>query len=624
MTKTRIPRNLKKKLETSLENLSPTEAGRLFVIYAKEAVKKGTHPDEYPPIEDLVEAMQSGNPKTPLEERLAVNRYNGFFLLSDIFRKSNQLGTAWVDRLAFEALRVTVNIDNLLRQDAISDVARMIRSGIYDDIPKPVRPVQYKMIQTYATEEAIITLDEAAESIALAWAEDQGFGEPIVVPFDFKRSLYPEETYTEETEEIRRKWVAHDPDRILADEFGFDEDTIKAVKELGDDWLEFGKLGDWIRAGGDPNFTDDALAEKTDEFFDALVTLVEKGEIRGSKAVYLPRAEGHFFIEDGKIPAPFALRAIWETWVVDQGFRIHDFTLDDVSIGGIGKIYGETGDFLSKKEVLKLVDDFLAHCRRRPWGTGIPTHYKADDRLLRLLVEEPTPLIQIHCDDHEAMIDYDAFRKAEGFREARFDPFPAAMTRDLRIAAPKVAGVNCEVGHGRFYATRYYPTDQADEQRRNLHRLVTMIDQIDTTRRTFTYGKDAPLSSVFGAKFVTPLEKTVDEFRDLLASIATFKASLETISNRYFEGLDLALSDLHERIDQVDEIVDQGRNNLDEWLDRLDAYPWNVDTSSLRIGEIHVAEEILADFVDSVIRVARRDLKTPDNELGIGEYGGRS
>ena len=609
MTKTRIPRNLKKKLEASLENLSPTEAGRLYVIYVKESTKKGIHPDEYPAIEDLVAAMKSGSPKGPVEERLARNRFNGFELLTEIARMSNLIGLTWADSLRFESLRIVSNLDKLLVQDAVSEAGRRIRSSFFEDVPKPVRPVQYRMILSYGSEGLVLSFDEAADSLTLAWAADQGF-EWLEVPLDYRRAKSPttdKRSYPPETEALRRQWVDDDGRaRLLADVFKGDEE----------------KLEDWIRAGGRPGFTEDDFAVKTEEFFDALVTLVETGELRDEEAVFLPGAEGNFFVEEGKIPAPFALRAIWEAWVVDQGLRIHDFTFDDHAINGIGKIYGETGDYLTKADVLKLVDRFLAHCRRRPWGKDIPAHIKADEELLRLLVAVATPLIQMDCDDPEAMIDYDVFRKAEGFEGPRYDPFPAALIRDLRIAAPKVAGVNCDFDSIDFYESQFYPTDKADKRREDLRRLAAMIDQLETNRRPFTFGDEPkPPSRILGVNFMTPLETTVVEFRDNLQSLKTFKTSLEAISKRYFGGLPVAQRDLEERLHNAEELVDQGRRLLEDWLDRLETYPWQVDTSSLRIGDPEVNEEKKTEFIEFVIRYARKELETPDEELGIGNGG---
>ena len=609
MTKTRIPRNLKKKLEASLENLSPTEAGRLYVIYAKEAIKKGIHPDEYPAIDDLVEAMRSGSPKGRLEERLAMNRFNGFHLLTEIARMSNLIGLTWADQIRYESLRIVSNLDKLLVQDAVSEAGRRIRSSFFEDIPKPVRPVQYRMILDYGSEGAVKTFDEAADSLTLAWADDQGF-EWLEVPLDYRRAKSPttdKPSYPAETEEIRRQWVTDEGrSRLLVDVFKGDEE----------------KLEDWILAGGRPGFTEYDYEAKAEEFFLALVALVEKGELRKEESVFLPRAERDFFVEEGKIPAPFALRAIWEAWVVDQGLRIHDYTFDDHAINGIGKIYGETGDYLTKAEALKLVARFLAHCRRRPWGKDIPAHIKADEKLLRLLVAVATPLIQMDCDDPEAMIDYDVFRKAEGFEGPRYDPSPAAIIRSLRGAAPKVAGVNCDFDSIDYYESLFYPTDKADQRRRDLRRLAAMIDQLETNRRPFTFGDEPnPPSRILGAKFMTPLETTVAEFRENLQALTTFKAGLDTISKRYFGGLPIVQGDLEERLRNADALVGQGRSLLEDWLDRLEAYPWHVDTSSLRIGDPEVNKEKKTEFVDFVIRYARKELETPDEELGIGNGG---
>lgn len=53
----KISRNLKKKLEASLENLSAKDATRLFIVYVQEADKKGIPLQSYDPVNELVDAL---------------------------------------------------------------------------------------------------------------------------------------------------------------------------------------------------------------------------------------------------------------------------------------------------------------------------------------------------------------------------------------------------------------------------------------------------------------------------------------------------------------------------------------------------------------------------------------
>ena len=83
----KISRNLKKKLEASLENLSAKDATRLFIVYVQEADKKGIPLQSYDPVNELVDALarrlQKARGKS--DQQKVVDNVNGFVLLKTVW-----------------------------------------------------------------------------------------------------------------------------------------------------------------------------------------------------------------------------------------------------------------------------------------------------------------------------------------------------------------------------------------------------------------------------------------------------------------------------------------------------------------------------------------------------------
>ena len=93
MTKTTIPRNLKKKLQASLENLTPRQAGRLSLILFNEALSKGIPANDYPPMKDLdaaqVKRLDRVGQKDPEAYRREARLFNGYIFLRSLVGAAN-------------------------------------------------------------------------------------------------------------------------------------------------------------------------------------------------------------------------------------------------------------------------------------------------------------------------------------------------------------------------------------------------------------------------------------------------------------------------------------------------------------------------------------------------------
>ena len=130
MTKTTIPRNLKKKLTASLENLTPRQAGRLSLILFDEAMNKGIPPNDYPPSKDLdaawVRRLDRVKQKDTEAYRREVRLFNGYIFLRSLVGAANLRASSEAGRLYFRSFLAWQRIDRLLLTDAFSEVARIV------------------------------------------------------------------------------------------------------------------------------------------------------------------------------------------------------------------------------------------------------------------------------------------------------------------------------------------------------------------------------------------------------------------------------------------------------------------------------------------------------------------
>lgn len=169
----RLPRGLKKRLEASLQSLTPREAGRLFLIYLHEADKKGRRFGESQSILDLWaawEARVDKARKTP-KEADEVAGYNGFLFLTNLVSDTNVFAESELWRLLFLASSTTHYLKASLSADYVSEVARatvVLLSGW----PKPAGRETYDQLITFVESDQVLPLSKVAYELAFNLVDD--------------------------------------------------------------------------------------------------------------------------------------------------------------------------------------------------------------------------------------------------------------------------------------------------------------------------------------------------------------------------------------------------------------------------------------------------------------------
>lgn len=169
----RLPRGLKRRLEASLQSLTPREAGRLFLIYLHEADKKGRRFGESQSIRDLWAAWEARVDKarrTP-KEADEVAAYNGFLFLTNLVGDANVFAESELWRLLFLVFSADRYVEASLLADYVSEVARktvIMLSGL----PKPAGREEYDQLITFAESDQVLPLSEVAYDLAFNLVDD--------------------------------------------------------------------------------------------------------------------------------------------------------------------------------------------------------------------------------------------------------------------------------------------------------------------------------------------------------------------------------------------------------------------------------------------------------------------
>jgi len=359
-------------------------------------------------------------------------------------------------------------------------------------------------------------------------------------------------------------------------------------------------------------FLDETGEEDGDPVFDAIyndmVARLEAGELEGGEGFHHFELDGSVLIEDGKIPAWAALRLTWRRFVGRQGLRI--FEIGDFGENIPAPIYhvgGPNGQALDDTALRDLAANFYKDCRRRPWGKGLVA--KPDVKtLVELLIQEPNPFFYLKSYDF-GRVDWEAFQKSEVDREG--DPFesePVATVGSLGRLPEEVGRGEVFDSEG-FYRERYYPTSDPESIRRDRSAIFAMMARLDISRQPFSYDRleegMMSMSDIMGIKFLTPLETQVENLRRFDDQVASFKAALQTISDRYFGGLPIFTTDMKNFLEEIDDNLATTKEVLSEWIGSINRWPWNVDTSALEVGEPEVDEDEAATMVDRLVKHAR-------------------
>lgn len=613
-----IPRNLKKKLQASLENLTPRQAGRLALILFDEATSKGIPPTDYSPMKDLdaaqVKRLDRVGHKDPEAYRREARLYNGYIFLRSLVGMANLRASSEVWRLYFKAFLAWQQIDRLLLTDTFSEVARLVATQLTGDTiyspPRPASREEYARLTAWAKEEALDPLESVVEFMVEEWLEGQHF-ETLSPPLEVIQDFNVTQGETDpaavlyENEHNRRAWAEAEGDRLLGEVFAGNRDDLEA----------------WVKSGDYVKDTDrQAEHAKKAEFFDRLVAMLEAGELEGGLSVSPQNSYNEVLLEAGTIPAWVALRAVWGDWLYNRGYRLHDTAvIHPKAFDGVNTVYRlEDGETLADDDLAAVAGDFLADCKKRPWGRNLPAPKAVDLAALAFflnLVE--TPLLAGEAPDL-GRVDWEAFKKSE--KDAFFgdgEPYPVATVRSLKA---KIADYSDRT----YFLEDYYPTDKAEERRRDLAQSVRLLNSMRVSHRAFTSPKREDLTGLadfLGVEFSTPLEEAVAFLGRVFGDLATFRRAYDLLSEEYFGGLPLLDTHTRENLDQAEFALSAAEAHLADWLKTLEGPMWNVDTTSLKLVKPDFDEDLARREADMIVEgvLIRSEFKDRNFDLGPEE-----
>lgn len=550
----RLSPTVKKRLQANLGQLTAREAGRLLLIYMKEAAKKDkTWGDNgYPPIKELWDAFQERVNKSrgKPEEAEAVNTVNGLVFLDRLLREIN-FGDFVGLAVAFssDAYQVMARIAMLLREDSTTQLIRFVREDLISVSPKPVSHDYYKRYQEWLQTELEV-FSSAAQYVAEAKIEDG---------------------------------------------------------EIEDDQVE----------------------QEYDRVYAALVAAREAGELQGGEAFYHPDIESPVLVENGKLPAWAALRILWKSHLIDKGYRIaEEATFADWSPDFIDQVYTPAGELVEGDALQRLALAFYKDCRRRPWGKGLVAKPDPDD-LVKLLAQSPNAFLHIFPTDF-GFANWEAFQKSERDRRSYYPPGEVVFDIEPAATAASLEAFFAERKETHDFVLdydreQYYPTSSPENRRKDLTRTLEMMAQLDTTRQPFTYGfsqKDGDersLSELLGVSFLTPLESAVASLREQNTWAVSLRQALKVISDRYFGGLPVIISDVEEPIIRGEEHLKLANEALKSWVERLSRWPWQVETASLEVGDPEIDDEIVEKIVEKIVYEAKTRSRIDDPDALLGK-----
>ena len=554
---TRLSPTVKKRLQASLENLTPREAGRLYAIYALEADKKDVFVRDYAPAKELATAFENrlARARGKPEERQAVTLYNGLVYLQNIFASANEHFSHMTIGVSFDNFRAMSGILFLLHQDAMTEAIRGLKGRVIDGFPRPVEVEDYDRLLEWAKTEALITLGQAAEFVFLG-LESQEFIDSL-----------------QEREDLVAR-VASGESENLEDAFG-------------------------------------------DYVYDVMIAKVQAGELVGGEGFWTNEIDYPVLIAEGCIPAWAALRVAWRPYVRSRGLQIYDSRhWKEWSVAMVDGV-GANGQELSEGDLRKLVADFYKDCRRRPWGKGLIAKSDPDD-LVKLLTQGATPFLHLKPYDF-GRVNWEAFSKNEvDWRGKPIESEWVATVASLN-ALPDDLRQGEDLSSLDYLRERYYPTNGAGMRRLELSRNMAMFDRLETTRQPFTFDRkpedgELPLSEVMGVKFMTPFEEGVERLRKAKAATLALDVAIQTISDRYFGGLPIITSDVAGYMTMGKDYLASAEDLLSSWLKELSEWPWKINVSAFRIDDVEADQDLANTIVAQVVAEARRQGRFTESE----------
>ena len=321
-------------------------------------------------------------------------------------------------------------------------------------------------------------------------------------------------------------------------------------------------------------------------------------------------------IDDGMIPAWAALRVLWRPYVTSRDYRVLDraTTREDAPYL-VDDVRHRDGAPLSAGELRDLVAGFLKACRGRPWGKKLPA--KPDlDAVADFLTQSASHLLHVTAPDL-GRVDVTAWAKhdADGLTTWKIEP---AAT----VASLDAAGFGFDWGE--TWVADYFTVEQSpDLERMNTRHIIAMMDTLAVNRQPFTYRRKEdeddgliPLSDFLGIELLTPLESAVRSYQAVADKLASIRAALDAVADRYFDGLPVLDNSQAGYLEEAQGYITEAGEGLRYWLDRLAGYPWQVDTTTLDPGEPEADEETVEAIVEGWLRDTRYRTRIKD-ETGL-------
>lgn len=607
-------------MEASLTSLTPKEGGKLHLLYLQEAARKGIKPlsiamDKYRPTQELEEAFEH---KTDFTSELSRKQLKGFLFLSVLSFTTLAELERGINELIRESLIAHERLYFILTADQVTEVAREATEELARQ-PRPLKVNRYQRLLQWSEENGSDWVENIAE-IAADWEAEEKFeGEILELSFEDRRRLMQKRSrfpYLED-EECRRDWLAEQgEDQVLAQHFDGDRD----------------RLEDWLVEGGYTNSKayEDFAAHRKAEIIQKLTEAYEAGQLEGYEATSLE--VGTFFaipVTKGQIPAWAALRRAWPDWLQERGYLTHlrpfpsdpmsDYSLDWP--GPVNIVYTVVDGQIDSEDLTNLVGAFVEECRKRPWGDSLKTDGIDFAGLARFLTAEASPLDHIDAPDLGA-VDWLTF--AEDVGESP-DTYIAILSRSLEAAADQLGlSKMMRFNTDKFLVQqRYFPAENPW-----LTGLVARAaaDKLSTIRLdypAFMYDEESRWSPIFG-EFKTPLQVTIDWLGSLFGKLETLKLAMQLISDSFFDGLPLLTVELEKELASVEKMLKGSEDALQDFLGRLQAYPWLVDVDRLKLTPAKGNEAVAINkyagpaLMDAlaIIEVGRSEII----DLGAGDF----
>jgi hypothetical protein len=544
----KLPPGMKKRLQASIDSLTPAEAGRLYAIYADEAQRKDFQGDilEYPPIKELRQSFQTRVDKSrgKPEEKAAVDAYNAFAFLTQLYFAINDIFSTWAFATVSDAYKVMNLVSLLIIQDAAADIARRVKATIVDSIPKPVSAEDYQALMSWANGDALENLWEAAYRIADEGSED------------------PEGTFI--------------------------DDQVEAV-------------------------------------YNDLVAKLNAGDLVGGFGLSVFGLWGPVLVKEGKLPAWAALILTWQRFVTGRGFRGYINADFSAKVGGVAsRIVDADGQPIDDKTLHKLAGDFYRESRRRPWGKGLKEDPGDLEALAYFLIRDADEFTHVKAPDL-GLVDWEAFAKVE--TDSKGEPFElieVATNGSLNTLDEDFRhGVTFGPGalHDRFFPSPY--PDWVNREFATAYRALNILDRVG---QPFTLErKEKGTLTTFeltGFKVLTELEKAVERFRDVRNTVFSGKHAFQTLTDRYFGGLDVLRNSAGDVFEEADNHLETTAQSIANMREKLKGFPYDLETDDfLDPGEPELDEEIVDLLIRNTLNLTYKLSHTDADEADAILFG---